>query len=204
VRHVVINAQQYTEYFARSAVLNEVKRFLRVQNINVLRAERVTDLAVPVRVVAVPLSDPCLALPTQALIGGSMFTEAVSADANEDTAATVQASEEYAVNEVYDNGINRGQSIEQAEPDMHFLSLEDYADLCNLRRAWFRRASELKVSFSDGVININSVFQTDMQVEADSFAGEPVSSGDAVVELWHLDDVELWAWIWTIQVSSKH
>jgi hypothetical protein len=44
---------------------------------------------------------------------------------------------------------------------MQRLSLEDYAELCDLRRAWFKRASELKVSFLDGVVDVNVVFRSD-------------------------------------------
>jgi hypothetical protein len=187
VRHVVINSQHYTEYFARSAVLNEVKRFIPVQTINVLCAERVKALEVPVTVVAVPLSEPCIAFPTQALIGGSMRAESVSADANEGTEMEIQETDEYAINEQYDRGINRSVSIEHVEPDMQRLSLDAYAELCDLRRAWYKKATELKVRFSDTVIPLNTVSTQEVAVDNDLVAGEPV-----IVALWHLHDVELW------------
>jgi hypothetical protein len=78
---------------------------------------------------------------------------------------------------------------------MQRLSLEDYAELCDFRRAWIKRASELKVSFLDGVVDVNVVFLSGTQFEDDSHAGESESMSlrDAVVDVWHMQDVEMWA-----------
>jgi hypothetical protein len=50
-----------------------------------------------------------------------------------------RANDEYAANPAYDRGINRMTTIHEAEPDMQRLTIEDYDELCSLRRAWFKR-----------------------------------------------------------------
>jgi hypothetical protein len=119
-------------------VLNEVKRFIPAKTFNMLCAKRVTTLEVPLHVVAVSLSETCLAIPTQVLIGGTMRADAFGADANEGTEVEIQENDGYAIHEQYDRVFNRSISIEHVEADRQRLSLDAYADLCDLRRAWYR------------------------------------------------------------------
>jgi hypothetical protein len=195
VRHVVINAQHYAEYFARSAILEAMKRYVRVQTLNVLCAESVTHVVVPANVTSTPLYGPCAnAMPTQALSRGSMCAEPeikVIEEQNEEQEALDY--EEYVTNEAYDSSINRAETIQGVEPDMQRLSLDDYAELCELRRAWFKKATDLKVSFTEGAVHVNVVMQSDQVADAQSNAGEPGGLNSIVAELWHMQDVQLWA-----------
>jgi hypothetical protein len=141
---------------------------------------------------------PVNAISTQALSRGRACAEHaldVEDGITPEEEREVRAFEQYAENEAYVSKINRKRSIEEIEPNIQRLSLEDYTELCDLRRAWFKRASELKVSFLDGVVDVNVVFWSDTRFEDDSHAGESesVSLRDAVVDMWHMQDVEMWA-----------
>jgi hypothetical protein len=102
VRHVVINVQHYTEFFARSAMLEELKRYVRIQPLTVLRAERASGVVIPAN-----------AISTQALSRGTVCAEH-ALDMEEvitpDKEREARAFEQYAENEAYDSKINRKRS----------------------------------------------------------------------------------------------
>jgi hypothetical protein len=105
-----------------------------------------------------------------------------------------QASDDYAANEAYDSGIDRMMPIREAEPDMQRLSLEDYEELCNLRRAFLKKATELKVSFNQGAVHGNVMCHClDSESDKEIHAGETECLDATITELWHLQDVQLWA-----------
>jgi hypothetical protein len=99
VRHVVINVQHYTEFFARSAMLEELKRYVRVQPLTVLRAESASGVVIPAN-----------AISTQALSRGRACAEHaldVEDGITAEEEREARAFEQYAENEAYDSKINR-------------------------------------------------------------------------------------------------
>jgi hypothetical protein len=78
VRHVVINAQHFAEYFSRTSVVPDLRCFTAVCFVDMLSGERTQQVPMPENVYDAPMVVPCMAaLPTHALSSGSVGAETI-------------------------------------------------------------------------------------------------------------------------------
>jgi hypothetical protein len=76
VRHVVINAEHFAEYFSRTCVVPDLRCFTTVCFVDMFRGERTRQVPIPDRVTDVPMVVLCMAaFPTHALSSGSVGAE---------------------------------------------------------------------------------------------------------------------------------
>lgn len=196
VRHVIVNAQHYKEYFSRSEMLPELRRYVPVRTVTILNPVRMLELTAPVPLHAtdVPFEVPDNnSIPAHALSRGNACAEQVivpDEGITLDEEKAHRAQEAYEANEKFDLGIDFTKTIAECEPAQPALNLtlNDYKNLCDVRRQWLSTAKELKVSPQLNTVQVNVILNEVAEIDTD--AG---SLQQLVVELYHLEDVDLWA-----------
>jgi hypothetical protein len=191
VRHVIINSAHFNEYFSRTSVVPEIRRFASVHFVDVLNGERVSHVSVPASAAAVPMVVVCaMALPAHALSRGSECTDDVEVEAEEEAPIAVD-EDDSVVPEERERSRERwdvmDKSIRDIEPNHELVGLEDLTKMQLARTRWLKVVNDIKVSFREGNVQIHMSNVSDH--DDNSCAEQP---GQVIVDLWHAQDVKLW------------
>jgi hypothetical protein len=179
VRHIIVNARHFQEYFSRSDVVSEVQRCVAAYSCTPM----------PLAILAETIDVPMTATPTRALSRGSECADIqeIEEEVREQLLASQQ--DQYEADVEFDRIIDLSKCIRDTEPDLTRIGLDDYFELTHRRRQWLKFVNEVKVSHREGSVCIN-VMNTQSDTDAQSDAGTPVDG--IVAELWHKQDVQLW------------
>jgi hypothetical protein len=187
VRHLIVNAGHFSEYFARTGIVPEMDRFSAVRGTNVLTCESVRSLPAPTAQVAMPLIVVCAAaLPTHAMSTGERC-----ADESE------YASEMYG-NEVYEEAIevadeqepmNENETVRERSRSPEY-DVANSTVLQTARAKWLRIAAELNVRFHEGIVSVSVTHVNSVTNRARDDCAE---EDRLIQELWNIQDLNLWA-----------
>jgi hypothetical protein len=138
VRHLIVSARHFSEYFARTGIVPEMDRFSAVRGTTVLTCESVRSLPALSAKVDMPMNIVCAAaLPTRALSTGercaddSVYANEMYGEAHEEAIEVADEDEPTDANE-HERQRSRSQdydvmnsTVKQIEPDHCSISLND-------------------------------------------------------------------------------
>jgi hypothetical protein len=180
VRHIVITAAHYTEYYARNTVLPALKQYQKVHWVSVLNFQQDISLnATHVHPNQEVLC--CTLLPVQALSRGSDYVDhfvdewadwpehvqddivvaneqpgskrLCAAESDEDDPETI-LHERQRLDEARRFEWAKGQTIKAIEPLPDTVSIDDYLEIERLRHDWLHKVFVVQVSIHLGCVQI--------------------------------------------------
>ncbi len=218
VRHIVLNAAHYTEYFASDAVLPILKQYQSVNCVSVLNFEQGISLT-SAHVHNSQEVLCCSLLPAQALSRGS---ESVDECADEIELPQVQnepdskrvreethepdeddqvtaAQERERLEEAQRFEWAKYQTVKQIEPLPDTISISDYLEIERLRLEWLRKVAAVQVSINHGCIHISMCKASDdtpcagyVLTDCGDDAGKTTTESEVLRQLWQLQDICIW------------